>query len=193
MQDAFQDVDDRMLKGIRRVLRRTQLDETLDKFVTERVAHGVAGGKARREVSKELKQRLLTEYADKPIRIGGRNYQVDAYAKMVARTKTAEAQVAGTINRVAEAGEDLVMVSAHGATDGCGFYEGKVFSISGTSEKYPPVSHLPNGGPPFHPNCRHGLAPFVERLASSTEKRKAAGVPASALGKEYAEVEKLAA
>ena len=105
---------------------------------------------------------------------------------------TREAQTAGTINRVVEAGVDLVMVTAHGAQDGCGFYEGKVFSVSGGHDKYPSISDLPNGGPPFHPNCKHSLAPFVEDLATGAEKRRGAGTDPAALGKSYGEVEKLA-
>jgi hypothetical protein len=83
------------------------------------------------------------------------------------------------------------MITAHGATDGCGFYEGRVYSITGTSEKYPPLSSLPNGGPPFHPNCIHGAAPFIEELASPAERRRGAKTDKRALGKPYREVEKL--
>ncbi len=86
-----------------------------------------------------------------------------------------EAVTAGTVNRNLEAGNDLVMVTSHGARDGCQFYEGKVFSISGTHPTYPPLSSIPNGGPPFHPNCRHNLAPFVEDLASHPEQRVVVG------------------
>ena len=85
------------------------------------------------------------------------------------------------------------MVTGHGATDGGGFYEGRVFSVSGGSDTYPPLATLPNGGPPFHPNCRHNLAPFVEPLASKTEIRRARKIDKRALGKPFGEVEKLAA
>jgi len=47
----------------------------------------------------------------------------------------------------------LVMITSHGAEDWCRFYEGKVFSISGASKDYPPLSEAPNGGTPFHPRC----------------------------------------
>jgi hypothetical protein len=143
-------------------------------------------------VSKEIANRLLDELGDKPLMIGGRKYRADKYAEMVARTKTAEATSVGTANRLLEEGYDLTMVSAHGATDGCAFYEGKIFSISGTDTRYPSLQELPNGGPPFHPNCKHRLVPFVEELASGPEKRRGKRINPNALGsKTFAEVNKL--
>lgn len=134
---------------------------------------------------------MIDELGDKPIRIAGRNYDVGKYAELVARTKTAEAATAGTVNRLAESGLDLIMVSAHGATDGCGEFEGMIFSISGESDKYPSMANMPNGGPPFHPNCKHRTMPFVEELATGAEKRRGKGVKADSLGKSFAEVNKL--
>jgi len=192
VQDDLLDKSERMERGYRTLVQRTQLRVAQDKLITDRVALGIAEGKARREVSREIKAKLIDELGDAPLMINGRSYDPKKYAEMVTRTMTAEAQSAGTVNRVIEAGHDLVMVTAHGAKDGCGFYEGKVFSVSGTHPSYPPLDSAPNGGPPFHPNCRHGLAPFVEPLASGAEKRRAKGVPKAALDKSYAEVEKLA-
>jgi hypothetical protein len=192
-QDLLLQATDGIRRNFRTVLRRTQLARATDKAITENIAEGLIAGKTRREVSKDIVQTLLRDFSDKPLTIGGRNYDIEKYAKMVARTKTREAVTAGTVNRMIETGNDLVMVTGHGATDGCGFYEGRVFSISGTHEKYPPLSQLPNGGPPFHPNCRHNLAPFVDELASKTEIRRAQNIDKRALGKPYREVEKLAA
>jgi hypothetical protein len=192
LQDDLLEKSERMERGYRTLVRRTQLTAARDKAITDSVAKGIAEGKARREVSREIKAALIDELGDAPLVINGRSYRPDKYAEMVTRTMTAEAQTAGTVNRVIEAGHDLVMVTAHGAKDGCGFYEGKVFSVGGGSDKYPSLDALPNGGPPFHPNCRHGLAPFVEPLASGAEIRRAKGVPKAALGKSYKDVEKLA-
>lgn len=191
LQDDLGEVPIRIGKNYRTLTRRTQLQAAQDKAITETTARGILEGKQRREVSREIRMKLIDDLGDAPLVINGRSYDVGKYAEMVARTKTAEAQTAGTVNRVIDAGHDLVMVTAHGADDGCSYYEGKVFSISGTSEKYPALDSLPNGGPPFHPNCRHGLAPFVDDLASGAEKRRAKGVSDAVLGKPYGEVEKL--
>lgn len=191
-QDALLQATDGIRKQFRLTLRRTQLARAADKKITENIARGLISGQTRREVSREILATTLRDFADKPLTINGRNYDAGKYAELVARTKTREAVTKGTVNRLIETGNDLVMVTAHGSTDGCGFYEGRVFSISGTSEKYPPLASLPGGGPPFHDNCRHNLAPFVEVLASGAEKRRARKIDKRAIGKSYGDVEKLA-
>lgn len=191
LQEDFEAIDRVVSNGFRTVTRKTQLRSGIDKMITEGAAFKIAEGKTARELSKEFKTRLIDEFGDKPFRVGKRRFSADTYAELVARTKIAEAQTAGSINRIIESGNDLVMVSAHGAKDGCGFYEGKIFSISGLSNKYPSLSNLPNGGPPFHPNCRHRLLPFVDRLASGAERRRGKGVPPETLGKSFPEVNKL--
>lgn len=193
MQDVLADASNQIVKNGRRVLRRMQVERELDRQITRELALGVAEGKARREVSEAVAERLISEFGDAPLQIGGRRFSADAYAELVARTKTREAATAGTIRRMVEIGNDLVQVSAHGAKDGCAFYEGKVFSISGTSEKYPGVQEMPNAGPPFHPNCVHVLLPFIEDLASERDIERAVGVPKRALGKSFPEVNKLVA
>jgi predicted transcriptional regulator len=192
LQDDLAEMHEGIKKGYRRLVQRTQLTAARDKLVTEQVAQGIGAGKARREVSKRINEALIGELGDKPLIINGRHYDPKKYAEMVTRTMTRQAQTNGTINRTLEAGVDTVMVTAHGAQDGCGFYEGKAFSISGTHPDYPPLDSLPNGGPPFHPNCKHVLAPFVESFASGAEKRRAQGVPSEALGVPMKDVEKLA-
>jgi len=194
MDDVLRAANEQIVRSFKAVVRRTQLSAALDKAVTKEVALGVSAGKTGREVSAAITNRLIDEFGDGPIRIGGRTFSADSYAAMVARTKTAEAASIGTMNRLAEEGLDLVVVSAHGADDACGYYEGRVFSMSGTSDKYPSVRELPNGGPPFHPTCRHHLLPSVEDLASKRDQERAEKpIPKGALGvgKSYAEVEKM--
>jgi hypothetical protein len=43
--------------------------------------------------------------------------------------------------------------------------------IRGKHPVYLPISAI-GGGPPFHPNCVHVLAPFVERLAAEDKKKQ---------------------
>ena len=95
----------------------------------------------------------------------GRKWDLLNYTEMLTRTKTAEAVSRGTENRLIENGLDLVyIVTSPACNDWCLFYAGKVFSISGTSKKYPPLSEAPNGGTPFHPRCRCREAPFIEKF-----------------------------
>ena len=95
----------------------------------------------------------------------GRKWDLLNYTEMLTRTKTAETVSRGTENRLTENGLDLVyIVTSPACNDWCLFYAGKVFSISGTSKKYPPLSEAPNGGTPFHPRCRCREAPFIEKF-----------------------------
>jgi hypothetical protein len=95
----------------------------------------------------------------------------------------------GTINRLREHGIQLAQVSAHRATDFCIYYENVVVSIGPEPHPvYPPISAI-GGGPPFHPNCVHVLTPFVERLATETEK-KAGRVPPEVLNQTPVELQR---
>ena len=135
------------------------------------VARGIAAGRARVEVSRELAERLRA--AGRPVFTDrlGREWPLDRYAEMVARTTTREAMTQGTINRLREHGITLAQVSAHNAEDFCRYYENAIVSLNGPHPVYPPISAI-NGGPPFHPRCVHVLTPFVERLATNEEKER---------------------
>lgn len=135
------------------------------------VARGIAAGRARIDVSRELEERLRA--AGRPVFVDrlGREWPLDRYAEMVARTTTREAMTQGTINRLREHGIQLAQVSAHNAEDFCRYYENAIVSLNGPHPIYPPISAI-NGGPPFHPRCVHALTPFVERLATDDEKKR---------------------
>jgi len=78
------------------------------------------------------------------------------YAKAVARTTFAEAQIKATLDQCALCENDLVKVSHHGTDcEICRRHEGIIYSISGNDPKYPPLKEKP----PFHLNCRHSLEP----------------------------------
>ena len=111
----------------------------------------------------------------------GRRWDLFNYAEMLTRTKVAEAESRGTEDRLVANGLDLVQITSHNAEDWCSFYEGKVFSISGTHPMYPPLAQAPNGGTPFHPRCRHREAPFIEKF-HSPEELEAAKIDPSLLG-----------
>jgi len=135
------------------------------------VARGIAAGRARIDVSRELEQRLIAAGRPTFVDALGRQWPLDRYAEMVARTTTREAMTQGTINRLREHGVTLAQVSAHNAEDFCRYYENAIVSLDGSHPVYPPISAI-NGPPPWHPNCIHVLTPFVERLATDEEKKR---------------------
>jgi predicted RNA-binding Zn-ribbon protein involved in translation (DUF1610 family) len=68
---------------------------------------------------------------------------------------------------------DLVIVT--GPKKGCPVCDplvGIVYSISGQHPDYPPLSGL-NGGPPFHMDCCHSLAPFSQKLEEAGAMKRA--------------------
>lgn len=86
----------------------------------------------------------------------GRMWNVEAYAEMLMRTETRSAHTVGVLAFMADAGQDLVRVSSHDhLEDECSPYDGQVYSLSGTDQRYPPLDEVP----PFHPNCLHVLEP----------------------------------
>lgn len=94
----------------------------------------------------------------------GREWQADSYVNMQVRT----AQTAGytdlTMTRNEQYGNDLIEIDSHvGARPGCEPYQGKVYSQSGESERFPALSSTSYGEPDgiFGINCRHNMYPYI--------------------------------
>jgi hypothetical protein len=86
-------------------------------------------------------------------------WDLKAYASMVARTKLAEASTQAVVNTTTAIGEDLVQVSAHNTTCAvCAEFEGKIYSLSGKDPDFPPADDLP----PYHPNCAHRISTVIK-------------------------------
>lgn len=137
-----------------------RVDDVYRRFGLEEAAIGLAQGAKRTEISTALRDRLiregvtdaLTGFVDR----SGKRWNLSTYTEMVARTVTREACTTATVNRLTEHGEDLISISSHRhPADVCTPYDGKTFSISGTSSRY---RHL-DQRPPFHPRCKHVAHP----------------------------------
>ena len=164
-------------------------DDVFRREGIQAVAQGIAEGRARVDVSREIERRLIAAGRPDFIDKLGRHWPLDRYAEMVARTTTREATTQGTVNRLREHGIQLAQVSAHHAADFCIYYENVIVSIGPEPHPvYPPISAI-NGGPPFHPRCVHVLTPFVERLATGGEKNEGTVAP-EVLGRTPAELQR---
>jgi hypothetical protein len=157
--------------GISRLIRETQQKVLEDTEISKTIAAGITEGATREEVSNKLLTSFQNEIGQGNfIKVGSKQYDPADYAELVARTRTREATTLGTINTALQYGVDLVQVSEHEDIDGidiCNEFEGKIFSLSGTSKIYPELTQRP----PFHPNCRHVLTPIT---AEGAAKRSAA-------------------
>lgn len=136
------------------------------------------------------------------ITAGARRFNVRDYANLVARTQTREAHKVGTVARLQQNSIDHVRVSVHvqGADgpDECTPFAGRVFYVGPLAVDplgFPSLKRLPNGGPPFHPNCKHVLEPYVVAFKTQEQLDKARAesqaIPKVLFGKTGNEVRKL--
>lgn len=136
---------------------------------TTRIA---VGTESRREATSralaEFARRGITGFEDR----AGRKWEIETYAEMATRTATGRAQVAGSLDRFSDRGIDVVIVSnAPEECSTCRPWEGKVLSISGTSqgrlddgvEIAGTVAEARAAGL-LHSNCRHRLGAYIPGL-----------------------------
>jgi len=142
--------------------RAAFLDET-----ASIAAKAVAEGWSRVRLSNLLESALRLQIEDGDyVIINGRNYNIESYAEMVARTEIRKAQTEAAKETCAEYGCDLVEWSIHAnPCPECAELEGQVFSLSGQDVEFPQLSA--DDEPPLHPNCGHSL------LATSREAMEA--------------------
>lgn len=85
-----------------------------------------------------------------------RHYDLERYAAMVARTRSREAQSIGAVQEAVALDMDLMQIDVHDQPcPFCALHQGKVYSISGKSPDFPPLTV----SLPFHPNCECNWAP----------------------------------
>jgi hypothetical protein len=144
--------------------RRASLESAGKKYVS-----GETWQQMKKDLMEKLLSKGLTGFKDRL----GREWRLDSYAEMVARTLTREAATVATINACKEFDIDLVRISTHYPTCHlCAPIQGKVYSLSGKDGRYPKYGE--DGVViPRHPNCRHVLMPYIRELdpnAEETEK-----------------------
>lgn len=107
----------------------------------------------------------------------GHKVGVRQYSEMLARTSRISTANESMVKRTKELGRDLVICTKINATCPiCRKYEGKVYSISGQDDRFPPLyntdkSPFKNGYNIIHPNCRHEFLPFIEELHDHDMKK----------------------
>jgi hypothetical protein len=120
------------------------------------------------------------------ITVGKKRFNVRAYANLVARSMSRQAATVGTKLRLQQSGVFHVQMSNPSQTepDICTPYAGKVFWIGAGEDPagFPALSSLPGGDaggvPPFHPNCRHTISPYVLALRKPVQVESARALSA---------------
>ncbi|PEV02218.1 minor capsid protein [Bacillus thuringiensis] len=137
---------------------------------TAKVLTGVYTGKdALREVSSQWAERGVPALIDKK----GRRWSTEAYVNMI--TRSVSNNVANDMQeaRMDEYDIDLIEVSSHsGARPLCAPYQGRIFSRSGKSKKYPALSSTSYGKPAGLKgvNCGHKFYPYIPGFSKKTYK-----------------------
>lgn|GEM_PF-2180421 len=120
--------------------------------IAEETKSGAGTDAISRQIASMIENNGIFGLVDK----AGRTWSPEVYADMLVKTKLTEARNNGLMNSLLSVGQDLVEVSAHGATDACGNWEGRILSITGYSKLYPSVQDASMAGL-FHPRCKHTL------------------------------------
>lgn len=95
----------------------------------------------------------------------GKRWGAEGYVSMVTRTMSNNIANDMQEERFQEWGVDLVEISSHiGARPLCAPFQGKIFSLSGRSKRYPSLASTSKGQPSglFGINCGHIQYPYVQ-------------------------------
>ncbi len=144
------------------MIGQMQIREASLQVLQQSFAQGQTVQQAQRRFLADLQSRGITSFTDK----AGREWDMESYADMVARTVSQEAQRHGMQNRCIERGVDLVQVTEHGTDcEVCAPWEGTILSLQGKTEGYPTVEEAIGDVDTtglFHPRCAHALVPYIE-------------------------------
>ena len=141
--------------------------DTINRTTLQVLTGAMSGREALVKTVKEWAASGIPSIVDR----AGRQWTTEAYSNMVIRTNTTRVATEVQFKRAKEYGADLIEVSSHaGARPLCAPYQGKIFSISGKSEKYPPLSSTSYGEPAglFGINCGHMQYPFFQGISRQT-------------------------
>ncbi len=148
--------------GVKRSAMR-MLNEAARQQIQALLAEGKITGATRKAISDRIAGELRKGFVSLVDR-GGRKWSIEAYSNMLTRTMLVKTSNEGMSNRLLQSGYDLVRVSDHlGACPLCVPWQGQVLSMSGIHPDYPSVDKARGEGL-FHPNCRHRLLPYHEKL-----------------------------
>jgi hypothetical protein len=150
------------------VFRREGLRQALGQIADE-----LPVSRAAEQLRERLEREGMVTFRDR----AGRHWKLDAYARMVVRTVTAEARNQGVAAQMLARDFDLVEIIGHkncnhhpgDPNHPCVRLPGKVLSLTGKTPGYEKLPSLP----PWNPNCEHGILPAVEGVSRLLEQRGA--------------------
>lgn len=148
--------------------RLDQLLEDITKELGEAILTGENRKKATARVSEIFAKEALTCFTVEDKNGVIRKLPLDFYASTVVKTKLRSAHNRGAENRYLENGVDLVIVDEHHPTcEVCAKKQGIVISLTGDTPGYVTKDEI--GLPPYHPNCRHTIRPYILKYKTKEE------------------------
>lgn len=152
--------------NVLKTLGMTLIDESQTiymRIIYKSAAKMLSGATTLRQAIAETSSEWLSNGIPALVDKAGRRWSVEGYSQMVLRSNESMMTNAVQDQAFNEFDVDLVEVSSHlGARPLCAPYQGRVYSRSGTSSKYPPLSSTSIGEPAGLRgiNCGHTLYPF---------------------------------
>lgn len=139
---------------------RKQVKQILSKILAETMK-GKEIGIHNTDLTKQYLQQLKKAGNLAIVDRAGKTWTLEAYAKMVVRTKISQAQRAGIVNEALKRGALLGVISANGSQHAsCRKWENKIVKLTPDAPgDYPLLSDLENGDEIFHPHCKHQVFP----------------------------------
>ncbi|PGR97608.1 phage minor capsid protein [Bacillus thuringiensis] len=141
------------------------LNTTVGKMLTGTITQQ----QAVRQTIAEWSNKGIPGFVDK----SGKRWSAEAYVNMVCRSTSNNVANEMQDERMKDYGVDLVETSSHmGARPKCAPYQGRIFSMSGKSKKYPAWSTTSYGDPAgiLGVNCRHIKYPYIEGMSTKRNK-----------------------
>jgi hypothetical protein len=135
--------------------------DIVEKSTAQALAGDITGRQAMQNISREWANKGLPALTDS----AGRRWTTEAYAQTIVRSNVRGVVTDTQLERAKQFGTDLVEISSHvGARPNCEPYQGKVYSVSGQSNKYPSLASTSFGEVDGIGgiNCGHDLYPFVD-------------------------------
>lgn len=142
-----------------------QAEAAYTTIINETVGKVVGGAFTPQQALREVVSGWAEKGVPALVDSGGKQWSTEAYVNMVTRTTMNQLSNEVQLERSAEYGVDLVVISSHtGARPKCAPYQGEVFSRSGDHPTYPALSETSYGELDGLTgiNCRHVLYPFIE-------------------------------
>jgi len=120
----------------------------------------------------EALRQVVRQWADKGVPAlidkAGKRWSTEAYVSMIARTASTQVANDMQMSRFDEYGVDLVEISSHAACRTTHIpFQGNIYSRSGASDRYPPLSDTGYGTIEGIGgiNCRHIVYPYIEGVS----------------------------